>query len=159
MNIPSAAEYIQVEATQTTSPVSESSAQAAGGSINFLLDSNTTNTAAIAALTSDVSDLSRLRLVSFTTVNTTGAFVLSTTSTQYALVQFFEATDGSASTNPALVTVSGLGTYSVRPVTTVSTPAQNIISPIFIGPSSSIIIGSGGLVQAVQMIFESVTGP
>lgn len=56
-NIPSSPSYIQIEGTRFRSAVSEGVAQTIGGSINFLLDQNTSNTAAIATLNSEVAAL------------------------------------------------------------------------------------------------------
>jgi len=49
-NIPSSNQKIQIEATQYRAPVSESLAQTMGGSINYALDTVTTNSANIATI-------------------------------------------------------------------------------------------------------------
>ena len=54
-NIPSSAQYIQIEGAQTRSPDSESLIQTIGGTENYLLDQNTANTAAHAALSASIA--------------------------------------------------------------------------------------------------------
>lgn len=54
-DIPSSAQYVQIEGAELRAPVSESLVQTIGGSTNYLLDQNTTNTAAIASNTAAIA--------------------------------------------------------------------------------------------------------